>query len=166
MPKSLQWTAIATLLSAAFALATFRQTESRADETVDMGAGAEATLPEADVATAMHAKLEHSQTVLHGLVTQDFAMIAQGAADLRATSLTSQRVQFGDALDDEVYEHFRLEFLRLSTKLGEMARSENLEGSAHTYNLLTGNCMACHQYLQDKSPARLTREAQRGRAIR
>jgi hypothetical protein len=104
----------------------------------------------------MHAKVVQSQRVLHGLVTQDFAQIEEGAEGLRATSLLSPGPHSPDALDDELYEHFRLEFLRLSTKLGEMARDENLEGAAFTYNNLTANCMACHQFLKERARADVT----------
>lgn len=125
---------------------------ARADEVVEASADDEVTQPDSDITSFMHAKMLHSQRVLHGLVTQDFEQIEQGAESLRATSLLSPGPHSHDALDSELYEHFRLEFLRLSTKLGEMARDRNLEGAAFTYNCLTANCMACHQYLKEQEP--------------
>ncbi|REJ72885.1 MAG: hypothetical protein DWQ34_20040 [Planctomycetota bacterium] len=104
----------------------------------------------------MHAKLVHSQGVLHGLVLEDFSRIALAADSLRVTSRLSPEFVSDDVLDDEVYKHFQLEFLRLSTRLGELARDENLEGAAFTYNSLTANCMACHQYLREKDAAETT----------
>lgn len=130
---------------------------ARADEVVEQSPKSELTHPDADIASFMHAKLIHSQRVMHGVVMQDFVELERGAEALRATSLLSPGPHSADALDDEVYEHFRLEFLRLSTKLGEMARDENLEGAAFTYTSLTANCMSCHQYLREQTPAEVTR---------
>lgn len=134
-----------------------RERSVHADEVVQMP-DAEIAHPDADIASFMHAKVLHSQRVLHGLVTQDFAQIERGAEALRASSLLSPGPHSADALDDELYEHFRLEFLRLSTKLGEMARDENLEGAAFTYNNLTANCMACHQFLKERTHAEVTQD--------
>lgn len=128
----------------------------QADEIVEPSAETEATNPDADITSFMHDKLVYSQSVLHGLVIQDFTQVERGAERLRATSLVSPGPYSRDALDDELYEHFRLEFLRLSTDLGKMARDENLAGAAFTYNNLTANCMACHQYLQDRTAQRVT----------
>jgi len=150
-----------TSVVAAVALCSFftwqrHDSDAHADEIVQPMPDAEVARPDADIAAFMHAKMVHSQTVLHGLVTQDFAEVESGAEKLRASSLLSPGPHSTDALDDELYEHFRLEFLRLSTKLGEMARDENLEGAAFTYNNLTANCMACHQYLQDHATEEVT----------
>jgi hypothetical protein len=101
----------------------------------------------------MHAKLVHAESVLQGLVLQDFDRIARGAEGLRTTSLSSPAPHSADKLNDEVYEHFRLEFLRLSTRLGEMADAKNLDGAAFSWNSLTANCMACHEYLRKESGA-------------
>ncbi|MCA9087721.1 MAG: hypothetical protein KDA90_03695 [Planctomycetaceae bacterium] len=96
----------------------------------------------------MHAKLVHSQQVLRGLVTHNFGDVRKGAGALKQTSLDAPKPRGKDPLDLELYEHFKLEFLRLTTQLGEMADEENLEGAAFVYQNLTANCMACHQFLQ------------------
>lgn len=134
----------------------FNPPPARADEAVQPMADPEVSTPTGDITASMHDKLVYSQSVLHGLVTQDFTQIERGSERLRATSLLSPGPYSRDALDDELYEHFRLEFLRLSTDLGQMARDENLAGAAFTYNNLTANCMACHQYLRGQTPPRVT----------
>ncbi|MCA8990790.1 MAG: hypothetical protein KDA88_02370 [Planctomycetaceae bacterium] len=103
--------------------------------------------PNPDLQTFMHAKLYHSQRVMKGLVTHDFEEIRKGAGALKQTSLDAPKPENGDKVDDELYNHFKLEFLRLTTRLGEMADEENIEGAAFVYQGLTANCMACHDYL-------------------
>ena len=134
----------------------FAEGDVHADEVVQPMPEGDVAHPDADMASTMHSKLVHSQDVLQGLVTQDFEQLERGAENLRATSLMSPGLSHNDALDNELYEHFRLEFLRLSTKLGELARDENLEGAAFTYNNLTANCLACHQYLLEQTPPIVT----------
>lgn len=99
----------------------------------------------------MHAKLYHTQQVMGGLVTHDFAEIRKGAGALKQTSLDAPQPKGNDKTDDELYEHFKLEFLRLTTQLGQMADDENLEGAAFVYQSLTANCMACHEFLSQSS---------------
>lgn len=90
----------------------------------------------------MQAKLVHTQAVVHGLVLNDLAEVARAADDLRATNQLSPDDAGADLLDDKVYRHFQLEFVRLSTRLGELARNENREGAALADSKLTANCMA------------------------
>lgn len=148
-----QWTCV-LVAAACCGLCAWRigNFTARADEVVEASGDDEVTQSDSDITSFMHAKMLHSQRVLHGVITQDFEQIERGADGLRATSLLSPGPHSHDALDSELYEHFRLEFLRLSTKLGEMARDRNLEGAAFTYNCLTANCMACHQYLKEQDP--------------
>lgn len=109
------------------------------------------------VRDAMHKKLEHSQKILNGLVTRDFGLIEDAAAKLKTVSLSAPKRIEGDETDNEVYEHFRLEFLRICTLMEEMAKKENLEGSAFAYQSLTANCLACHSYL-DQDHEKLIRQ--------
>ncbi len=108
--------------------------------------------PAASIKPYMQAKMVHAENVLQGLVLQDFDRITRGAEGLRNTSLSTPGPHGADGLNDEVYQHFRLEFLRLSTQLSELAEAKNLEGAAFAWNNLTANCMACHHYLR-QSPA-------------
>lgn len=99
------------------------------------------------VRQAMLAKTSHAQGILHGLVTRDFDRIKQTAAKLKQVSLEAPKDIEGDDVDNELYHHFRLEFLRISTQLEKMAEAENVEGAAFAYQNLTANCLACHSYL-------------------
>lgn len=102
----------------------------------------------------MHAKLYSAQQVMRGLVTHNFDDIRQAAGSLKQTSLDAPEPEGDDKIDGELYEHFRLEFLRLTTQLNEMAEAKNLEGAAFVYQGLTANCMACHDYLNRGTQAK------------
>lgn len=102
-------------------------------------------------AATMRAKLSYSQKVLEGLVTQDFAAIEQAAQGLSKISLTPppRLGKAGDQSDAEVYEHFRMEFARLSGQLEGHARRNELEASAWVMQNLTASCISCHDYIRD-----------------
>lgn len=99
----------------------------------------------------MHAKLGHSQKVLEGLVTQDFKAIEKAAAALSKISLTPppDLTKAGDKTDEQVYEHFRMEFARLAGQLERHARREELAATAYVQQNLTATCIACHDYIRD-----------------
>lgn len=123
---------------------------TRADERVQPIPTDRDSAPAGSLRPYMQAKLGQSQAIVHGLVLDDLAEVARAADDLRATSQLSPEFGGDDLLDDEVYGHFQLEFVRLSTRLGELARNGNRDGAAHAYTLLTANCMSCHEYLRDR----------------
>lgn len=99
----------------------------------------------------MQAKLAHSQNILGGLVTQDFKAIEKAAAALSKISLTPppNLEKAGDKSDEQVYEHFRMEFARLAGQLEGHARREELEATAYVQQNLTATCIACHDYIRD-----------------
>lgn len=110
------------------------------------------TLDEA-VRGTMREKLAHSQLILNGLVTRDFAMLKDAAREMKTVSLSDPQQIAGDETDNELYDHFRLEFLRTCTLIERMADEKNLEGAAFAYQSLTANCLSCHSYLdQDEKP--------------
>lgn len=99
----------------------------------------------------MQAKLGHTQKVLEGLVTQDFKAIQKAAAALSKISLTPppDLTRAGDKTDEQVYEHFRMEFARLAGQLERHARREELAATAYVQQNLTATCIACHDYIRD-----------------
>ncbi|MCA8996588.1 MAG: hypothetical protein KDA80_06380 [Planctomycetaceae bacterium] len=116
---------------------------------------------EEEIQKAMRAKLTISQDILNGLVTRDFELIQQAAGELKKVSLNAPEHIEGDETDNELYKHFRLEFLRINTLMEDMAKDENVEGAAFAYQSLTANCLACHSYLHandDDGPIQLRRE--------
>ncbi len=100
----------------------------------------------------MHAKLRHSQQVFAGLVTKDFEKIELGAEALMLTSLSTPDLKPDRKRNDEVFDHLKLEFVRLSGQLKQMAADKNLEGAAYISEKLNSTCIACHQYLRDELP--------------
>lgn len=106
-----------------------------------------------DILPYMHAKLGHSQKVFEGLVTRDFEKVETAAEALMLTTLGTPGVEPGERREDEVFEHLKLEFLRLSGRLKQTAKDENLEGAAYVHEKLNATCIACHQYLRDELPA-------------
>lgn len=104
----------------------------------------------------MSAKLTSSQEVLKGLLTRDFEKVRRGAEVLRDVALTAPPREVREEFDSEVYEHFRNEFLRHSGQLELLAGEQNLEGAAYVHQNLTATCIACHEYLRDRTlPSRV-----------
>lgn len=95
----------------------------------------------------MKLKLDYTQQILNGLVLRDFDSIKSAATALKQITLHDPKQIEGDQTDNDLYEHFRLEFLRISTQVEQLAGRENLEGTAFAYQNLTANCLACHSYL-------------------
>jgi hypothetical protein len=104
-----------------------------------------------NVESLMQAKLEDAEKILAGLMTHDFEQIATSAESLKMMSLKPPKNWAKKADDDEVYEHFRMEFMRLSARLEEEARKKNLAGAAWFQQNLTATCIACHDYIRDEN---------------
>ncbi len=105
-----------------------------------------------ETAVLMQAKLVHTQKVLEGLVTQDFKSIEKAAVALSKISLSPppDMNKTGDKSDEQIYEHFRMEFARLAGQLQGHARREELEATAYVQQNLTATCIACHDYIRDE----------------
>ncbi|MCR9201228.1 MAG: hypothetical protein NXI04_21515 [Planctomycetaceae bacterium] len=101
--------------------------------------------------TTMHSKLLQSQRVMEGLVRRDFEAIEEAASILKRISLSPppKLSSAGDKSDEQVYEHFRLEFARLAGQLERQARRREPEATAWVQQNLTATCIACHDYIRD-----------------
>ncbi len=99
-----------------------------------------------DTAVLMRAKLASSQSVLEGLVSENFTLIRKGAAEMHQISLASRWPQS----TDEVYGYHSQNFRNLCQKLVEQAETRNLEGAHYTYLHLTTSCIDCHNYVRGK----------------
>jgi hypothetical protein len=97
-----------------------------------------------NVATFMRAKLEHSQKVVEGLTTEDFAMIAKHAGQME---VLSQEAAW-QVLQTPEYRQQSLEFRRATQALKEAAGKENLDAAALAYVDVTLKCVRCHQYVR------------------
>lgn len=98
----------------------------------------------------MEEKLNHAETILKGLVTQDFHSIEKAAEDLKLMSLDPPKGWKKNKTDEEVYEHFRMEFMRLAARLELEAKDKHLAGAAWFQQQLTATCIACHDYIRDE----------------
>lgn len=103
------------------------------------------------VEALMEAKLEEAERILKGLVTHDFEQIAKSAESLKLMSLKPPRGWEKKKGDNEVYEHFRSEFMRQSARLEEEAKQKNLAGAAYFQQNMTATCIACHDYIRDEN---------------
>jgi hypothetical protein len=98
----------------------------------------------------MDSKLRYSEKILAGLVTHDFALIAKSAESMKLIGLRHPKNMDKKEDDGEVYEHFRMEFMRLASRLEEEAKKERLAGTAYFAQNLTATCVACHDYIRDE----------------
>lgn len=94
----------------------------------------------------MQAKLVGSQSVLDGLVTENFELIHRGAENMKQMS---QALQWPRA-EDKVYDHYGDEFRRQCDKLMQLSDEKNLEGAHYTYLSMTTTCIRCHSYVRGK----------------
>ncbi|MCA9034703.1 MAG: hypothetical protein KDA91_06210 [Planctomycetaceae bacterium] len=101
------------------------------------------------VESLMHAKLSHSHQILDGLVNHDFDSVELAAGDLKKMSLDPPDGWKRNDADGEVYEHFRMEFMRQAAQLERAAREKNLSGAAWYQQNLTATCIECHNYIRD-----------------
>ena len=118
---------------------------------IPVTSGGDASIGGQDTQVLMQAKLVHAQNILSGLVTQDFDSIEKSATALSKISLSPppDMAKTGDKSDEQVYEHFRMEFARLSGQLEGHARRHELEATAYVQQNLTATCIACHDYIRD-----------------
>ncbi len=98
----------------------------------------------------MEVKLDHAEQILAGLVTHDFKKIAKSAESLKLISLTHPKGWEKKTDDTDVYEHFRMEFMRQAARLEDEARKEHLAGAAYFQQSLIATCIACHDYIRDE----------------
>ncbi len=98
----------------------------------------------------METKLKGADSLLRGLVTQNFEAVRESAESMKLLSLDAPAHWKRNSGDEEIYEHFRLEFQRLCARIEEEASSQRLAGAAWFQQQLTANCIACHDYLRDR----------------
>ncbi len=114
--------------------------------------------------TLMHAKLTRTQQVLAGLLRADSESIREAAHDLVEIAGNVPPCPLPEPSEREVYEHFRLEFVRLASRLEALAERRNLEGAAWVHGTLTATCLGCHEMLRDVgSPVDVTGDSMRQR---
>jgi hypothetical protein len=116
--------------------------------------GDESKKPKEDdkkVSALMKKKLQHSQKVLEGVVTNDFKMISKHAEELVDLSKQAE----WRALKSKRYELHSDEFRRDADKLIKYAKEKNGDAAALTYVEMTLTCVRCHKYVREEGMARV-----------
>lgn len=97
-----------------------------------------------DARLYMKAKLAESQKVMEGLVTENFHLIRDGAAQMKQISEAAH----WPTTIDEVYQHYGYEFRRQCDKLVEQSNQRNLQAAHYTYLHMSTTCIDCHNYVR------------------
>lgn len=101
----------------------------------------------------MREKLRSSNMVLEGLVTDDPALVREGAEALHKMS-DSERWRVSN---DVLYRQFSGEYRRISEQLVDAAEKKNMDQAALRWMDATMNCIECHRYVRGmmiaKSPS-------------
>jgi hypothetical protein len=106
---------------------------------------AAADQPNEDALTAfMRGKLDAAESVLEGLVTEDFELIQQGADQMH---VMSQRAEW-NVITTPVYVQYSDDFRRAVERLGNAAKGQNLEAAALAQLQVTLSCINCHKHLR------------------
>ena len=92
----------------------------------------------------MRKKLDASNSILEGLTTEDYDLIAAGAAELtRASSAEEWRVS-----NDALYRQHSDQFRRIAGRLEKQAKAKNLDGAALVWLEGTMSCIECHKWVR------------------
>jgi len=92
----------------------------------------------------MLAKLKHSQALLEGLATEDFASLERNSSALTLLSLENE----WNVIQTADYRRLSEDFRRGTTSLTESAKAKNLEGATLAYVGVTLKCIECHKYVK------------------
>lgn len=90
----------------------------------------------------MREKLGASNDILEGLVTDDFALVIQGAEKLEEMS----KAEKFRVINDAIYRHFNDEFQRSVAQLKKDAKEHKIDAASLTWIKTTLNCIECHKY--------------------
>jgi len=92
----------------------------------------------------MRAKLDASNKVLEGLVTEDHDLIREGAQKLNEmTTAERWRVK-----NDVMYREFSSDFRRTTQQLVDAAEKNNVDQAALRWMDATMSCIECHRYVR------------------
>jgi len=92
----------------------------------------------------MRLKLQASNLILEGLVTEDFKKINQGATQLGKMSAAEK----WRASNDPLYLQHSSDFRRLVDKLKKKAANDNLDACALIWLDVTMSCLECHEFVR------------------
>lgn len=118
----------------------------RADEKVP------AKAPKQELRDFMHTKLDASNKILEGLVTEDTDMIREGAEVLTQMSAAEK----WKVSENVMYLQFSKEFQRNAEKLVEAAKEKNIDRAALRWMDTTMSCIECHRFVRNELVVRGT----------
>jgi len=95
----------------------------------------------------MQKKLEHSQQILEGLATEDFALIAKNAKILSTYTQLETWTRSGLPQYETQLKIFRF----ANDEMIRQAEAKNLDGCSLAYIQLTLGCVNCHKVVRDES---------------
>lgn len=95
-------------------------------------------------ATFMRKKLEASNEILEGLVTEDSDLVIKGARALVELS-TAEKWQ---VQHNAMYKQFSAEFQQSAKKLVDAAEKENFDAVALKWIDTTMKCVECHKFVR------------------
>jgi hypothetical protein len=96
----------------------------------------------APLAKYMRKKLNASNQILEGLVTEDMALVRKGAAQLEKMSKEEQFM----VLNDAIYRQYSLDFQRSVQQLQKDAEKSSVDAASLTWIGTTLKCIECHKY--------------------
>lgn len=100
--------------------------------------------PDVEQSIFMRKKLDASNQILEGLVTEDAELIAKGAKVLIEMSSAEK----WHVHNDVMYRQFSKEFQQTAKKLVEAAEKENFDGVALKWIDTTMKCIECHKFVR------------------
>lgn len=92
----------------------------------------------------MRAKLDASQKILEGLVTEDFDLMREASNRI---SVMGRRAEW-NAIKTPDYVQQTTDFQRAAQRLAEAAKEKSLDGASLAYLQLTLSCVNCHKYVR------------------
>ena len=107
---------------------------------------AKAKAPKQELRDFMHQKLDASNKILEGLVTEDTDLVREGAETLtQLSSAEKWRVS-----NNVMYLQFSKEFQRNAEKLVDAAKEKNLDRAALRWMDTTMSCIECHRFVRNE----------------
>ncbi len=107
---------------------------------------AKAKAPKQDLRDFMHKKLDASNKILEGLVTEDTELVRQGAETLTEMSAAEK----WKVSNNVMYMQFSKEFQRNAEKLVDAAQEKNLDRAALRWMDTTMSCIECHRFVRNE----------------
>jgi hypothetical protein len=119
---------------------------SRAEDKAPAASAPAAASKKTPLSQFMQVKLSYAQSMLDGLVTEDFDKILRSAESLGELSQSEQwRVS-----NDAVFRQYSSEFERTVKQAMKAGKTRSLDSAALAYVQLTMSCVECHKFVRNE----------------